>query len=152
MAKGRKFKALRRRYCEAGQAQLIRGSLFVVWAFESSRRSTVKTNLIAALSDVSRSEQPDLIVVPDEIVARAGTYLELSKIGQANSQHRAQLRAQHGQDLDALIPEPAEIFDLGENALLALYVWIDSWLRQAGSRLADPVAYLPPNQVFGRVV
>lgn len=152
VAKGRKFKTLQRKYCEAGQVQRIRDSLFVVWAFDSSSPSTVKTNLIAALAGVPRSEQPDLIVVPDKIVARAGTYLELSKIGQPNSQHRAQLHAQHGQNLDALIPETVEVGELGENALLAWYVWFDSWLRQAGSRLTDPVAYLPPNQVFGRVV
>lgn len=152
VAKGRKFKTLQRRYCEAGQVQGITDSLFVIWAFESANSSTVKTNLTAALAGVPRSEQPDLIVVPDRIVARAGTYLELSKLGQANSQHRAQLHAQYGSNLNALIPEPAEVYDLGENVLLAWYIWFDSWLRQAGSRLTDPVAYLPPDQVFGRVV
>ena len=98
-----------------------------------------------------RSEQPDLIVVPDQFIARAGAYLELSAIGQPNSAHRAQLHAQHGPNLEALIAEPASVFELGENALLAWYVWFDSWLRQAGSRLTDPVAYLRPDQIFGRL-
>jgi hypothetical protein len=31
----------------------------------------------------------------------------------------------------------------GPEALLAWYIWLDSWLRQAGGRLSDPVAYLP---------
>lgn len=152
VAKGRKFKSLQRRYCEVGQVQRITDSLFIIWAFDSASSSTVKANLITALANVPRSEQPDLIVVPDRIVARAGTYLELSKLGQANSPYRTQLHAQHGPNLDALIQEPVEVGEYGENALLAWYVWFDSWLRQAGSRLTDPVAYLPPNETFGRVV
>ena len=152
IAKGRKFKTLKRRFCEAGQAQRMTDSLFVIWAFDSAASITVKANLFAALAGVPRSEQPDLIVVPDRLVARAGSYIEVSRLGQPNSLYRAQLHAQHGPDLEALMPDPAEVGDLGENALLAWYVWFDSWLRQAGSRLTDPVAYLPPNEVFGRMV
>ena len=153
VAKGRNFKKLQRRYCKAGQVQHITDSLFVIWAFDSPSSSTVKKNLITVLADVPRSEQPDLIVAIDRLVARSGTYLKLSKLGLANSSHRAQLHSQHGSNLDALIPtEPAEIGELGENALLAWYLWFDSWLRRAGSRLADPVTYLPPNLFFGRVV
>lgn len=148
--KCRKFKRLPRRFCEAGQGQRIADSLFVIWGFDCPLPPTLKQNVLAALSGVPRSEQPDLIVVPDRIVARAGTYLELSKLGQPDSQHRAQLHALHGPSLDAFLPEPAEVGDLGENALLAWYVWFDSWLRQAGSRLTNPVVYLPPEQVFGR--
>jgi hypothetical protein len=132
--------------------QRIADSLFVIWAFDSAASSTVKANLFAALAGVPRSEQPDLIVVPDRFVARAGSYLEISKLGQANSPYRAQLHAQHGANLEPLFPEPAEVGELAENALLAWYVWFDSWLRQAGSRLTDPVSYLPPDHVFGRVV
>lgn len=152
IAKGRRFKALPRRYCEAGQNQRITDSLFVIWGFDCPSPSTFKENLFTALSGVPRNEQPDLIVVPDRIIARAGTYLEISKLGQPNSPYRAQLHAQHGANLDALIPEPAEVEDLGENSLLAWYVWFDSWLRQAGSRLTDPVAYLPQDQLFGSAV
>jgi hypothetical protein len=50
------------------------------------------------------------------------------------------------------MPKPAETYDLGENALLAWYVWFDSWLRQAGPRLTDPVRYLPIDRVFGKEV
>ena len=152
IAKGRRFKALKRRFCEAGQVQRIADSLFVIWAFDSAASSTVKANLLAALEGIPRSEQPDLIVVPDRLVARAGSYLEISKLGQATSPYRAQLHAQHGPNLESLFPEPVEVGELGENALLAWYVWFDSWLRQAGSRLTDPVAYLPPEQVFGHVI
>ena len=152
IAKGRKFKSLTRRYCQAGEVSRITDSLFVIWGFHSATSATVKTNLFAALAGVPRSEQPDLIVVPDQFVARGGTYLELSLLGQPNSQYREQLHAQHGPNLEALIAEPVAVFELGENALLAWYVWFDSWLRQAGSRLTDPVAYLPPDQIFGSAV
>lgn len=152
IAKGRKFKALKRRFCEAGQIQRIADSLFVIWAFDSAASSTFKANLVAALAGVPRSEQPDLIVVPDRFVARAGSYLEISRLGQVSSPFRAQLHAKHGTNLELLFPEPVEFCELGENALMAWYVWFDSWLRQAGSRLTDPIAYLPPDQVFGRMV
>ena len=130
----------------------ITDSLFVIWGFDSASSATVKRNLFAALVGVPRSEQPDLIVVPDQFVALAGNYHELSVIGQPNSPYRAQLHAQHGPNLEALIEEPGSVLELGENALMAWYVWFDSWLRQAGSRLTDPVAYLPPDQIFGRMV
>lgn len=152
ISKGRRFKTLQRKYCEAGQGQRIADSLFVIWSFESASSGTVKANLVQALADVPRAEQPDLIVVPDKLVVRTGSYLELSKLGQQGSSYRAQLHAAHGPNLDALIPEVAEVGELGENALLAWYVWLDSWLRQAGSRLTDPKEYLPPNTIFGSVV
>lgn len=152
IAKGRKFKALKRHFCQAGQIQRTTDSLFVIWAFDSAATSTVKANLVAALADVPRSEQPDLIVVPDRFVARAGIYLEVSKLGQVNSQFRAQLQAQHGTNVEALLPGLVEVGEHGENALLAWYVWFDSWLRQAGSRLTDPLAYLPPGQNFGQMI
>jgi hypothetical protein len=97
IAKGRRFKALSRRFCEAGQDQRITDSLFVIWGFECPSPSTFKANLLPALSGVPRAEQPDLIVVPDRIVVRAGTYLELSRLGRPNSPHRTQLHEQHGQ-------------------------------------------------------
>jgi len=153
VVKGRKFKTLQRRYCTAGQDPRITDSLFVIWGFDCPSSSTFKENLLAALSDVPRKEQPDLIVVPDRIVARSGTYLELSRLGQPNSPHRVQLQAQYGAKLEeTLLPEPAEVWNLGENSLLAWYVWFDSWLRQAGSRLTNLADYLPPAQIFGRAV
>ena len=152
IAKCRRFKALKQRFCETGQAQRIFDSLFVIWSFDSAKALTLKKNLVAALSDVPRGEQPDLVVVPDRLVARAGSYLELSKLGRPSSPYRAQLHAKHGADLTHLVPEPAEVGEMDENALLAWFVWFDSWLRQAGARSTDPIAYLPPDVVFGRIV
>lgn len=149
VGKCRRFKSLHRSYCKMPR---ISDSLFLIWGFDSPSTATFKANLLTALEGVPRSEQPDLILVPDQIVALAGAYLELSVIGRPNSTHRAQLRAQHGPDLEALIAEAASVFELGENSLLAWYVWLDSWLRQAGSRLTDPVSYLLPDQIFGHMV
>ena len=150
--KGRRFKSLRRNFCEAGQGQRIRDSLFVIWSFEAASPETLKDNLFQALEEVPRAEQPDLVVVPDMLVARAGSYLELSKLGQPGSPYRTQLQTAHGSNLDALIPEVAEVGEMGENALLAWYVWFDSWLRQAGPRVSDPKEYLSSNTIYGRVV
>lgn len=152
IAKGRKFKTLQRRYCDAGQALRIQDSLFVIWAFEAAATTTFKTNLFNALASVPRSEQPDLIVVPDRLVARAGSYLELSKIGQVGSPLRVELHAKYGPNLDALIPHCAEVGELSENALLIWYVWFDSWLRQTGPRSTTPSAYVPLETTFGHIV
>lgn len=145
VAKARRFKTLRRIFGDAGHGQRIADSLFVLWSFEAPSIETFKINLTNALVGVPRAEQPDLIIVPDRLVARAGSYLELSKLGQPNSPHRAQLTALHGNDLSALIPGTNEVAGLGENSLLAGYIWLDSWLRQSGGRLVDPTVYLPPN-------
>lgn len=152
IAKGRKFKTLKRRFCQAGQGQRLFDSLFIIWAFDSASPETVKSNLKEALKGIPRSEQPDLVVVPDKLVVSAGSYLEVTKLGQVNSAYRMQLHTKHGTDLEKLIPEPFEMGDFKENSLLAWYVWFDSWLRQAGSRHTDPLAYLPPDHIWGRFV
>jgi hypothetical protein len=143
VAKARRFKTLGRTFCNAGGTQRIVDSLFVLWGFDAPSFDTFKSNLTAALVGVPLSEQPDLVIVPDRLVARCGSYLELSKLGQPTSQHRADLHATHGSDLSSLLPGSNEVAELGENSLLAGFVWLDSWLRQAGSRLVDPIRYLP---------
>lgn len=152
VAKARRFKTLPRQFGYAGNAQRISDSLFVLWAFDAPTVDTVKANLKNALQSVPRNEQPDLIIVPHHFVARAGSYLELSKLGQPTSQFRQQLVDQHGADLSALLPDTNEIAELGENALLAGFVWLDSWLRQSGTRIVDPVRYLPPGIEPSRIL
>jgi len=137
--KGRKFKKLRRDFCEPGESPRIRDSLFVIWAFESASTSTVRDNLANALKDVPRDEQPDFILVMDKFVGMSGNYLEISQIGQPNSQRRRELLGEHGS-----IPDSLPIIKVGEYGLESLtrwYIWLDSWLRQAGSRYSDPVKY-----------
>ncbi len=152
VAKARRFKTLPRQFGSGGTSQRIADSLFVVWSFDAPGVETVKKNLSNALSGIPRNEQPDLIIVPDHFAARAGSYLELSKLGQPSSPYRQQLINQHGSNLSALLPDSSEIAELGENSLLAGYVWLDSWLRQSGTRLVDPIAYLPPDIAPCRVL
>jgi len=150
--KVRRFKNLQRRYRPMSTGPKIRDSLAVIWAFESPKSETVKENLVGALSEVPSNERPDFVVVPDTLVAKSGSYLELSKLGQENSPQRNALIGRHGSDLSALLPNPVEVDDLGANALMAWYVWMDSWLRQAGERFPDPVEYLPKNIIWGKRV
>lgn len=152
IAKGQRFKSLKRHFCDGGQVQHIFESLFVIWAFDSAAPSTVKDNLVAALKGVPRSEQPDFVVVLNSFVARTGSYFELAKIGQPDSALRKQMHAQHGADLEPLLSDLIEVSDFGTDALMAWYVWFDSWLRQAGSRLTYPHTYVPPDKIFGRTV
>jgi hypothetical protein len=145
VAKGRRFKTLRREFLEGTVGQHIRDSLFVIWSFDSPNPEVVKTNLLRALEEVPIAEQPDLVVVPDRLVAHAGTYLQLAKLGQPGSTHRRQLEAQHGPTLSSLKLDPVEVYNLGENSLMAWYLWFDSWLRRAGPRLTDPAKALSEN-------
>ena len=149
VSKGRRFKSLPRDYCHVRAAQHIRESLFVIWAFESPKPTTVKTNLTRRLADLDISEQPDLVVVPDRLVAHMGKYREMVRLGEPGSQYRSELEHQHQGDLSSLLDQPLDVYDLGKHSLLAWYVWLDSWLRQAGSRFCDPIKYLPPHQHFG---
>ena len=150
--KGQKFKRLPRKFCQTQSPQFIDDSLFVIWSFESPKPTTLKNNLIQALSQVPRAQQPDFVIVPDRLVAKSGSYLELARLGHPNSPHRQQLQSQHGQDISALLPESVEVYDLSTNSLFTWYVWFDSWLRQAGPRFMNPVDYLPPNKTFGKKV
>lgn len=152
IAKARRFKTLPREFTEAGQFQRIRDSLFVIWAFDSPSVETMKEHLAKELTGVPRAEQPDLIVVPDRLVVRAGSYFELAKFGQPGSAHRMQLTRQHGATLSASMSQVMEVYDMGDNALLAWFVWFDSWLMQAGSRLTTLSKYLSADQIFGRLV
>lgn len=151
VAKGQRFKSLPRKFHNAGQGMRIEDSLFVIWSFESPEPSTVKQNLVELLDGMPRGEQPDLIVVPNRLVASAGSYLELSKLGQQNSPHRLQREFEHGSNLAALVKQPL-VYDLGANSLMGWYIWFDSWLRQSGPRFVNPTNYLLPNQIFGREI
>ena len=153
VAKGRRFKTLNRNFCDTKlPIRLIEDSLFVIWGFGCPNPVTLKANLSTALKNVPINEQPDLVVVPQSLVAKSGKYLELVKLGQPNSEFRSQLEIQHGHDLSSLIPEPVEVFDLKADSLMAWYVWFDSWLRQAGARFTNPLAYLPADRIWGEIV
>ena len=149
--KCQRFKQLKRRFI-GGRDQRIDKSLFVIWSFDGPRAETIKENLFEAVRDVPFVERPDFVVDLNGLVATSGNYLAISKLGQPNSKHRRELEAKHGGDLSSLLPDPVQALDAGENSLLVWYVWFDSWLRHAGTRRSDPVAYLPPKQHFGRII
>ena len=152
IAKGRKFKPMPREFCQVGWSQRIVNSLFVIWAFHSAGPKTFKENLAQKLSGVPISEQPDLVVVPNVLVASMGQYREIAKLGEPNSPYRRELEQQYQGDLSLLTDEPVDVYDVRENALLIWYVWFDSWVRQAGSRFCDPLKYLPTGGSFGTKV
>ena len=149
--KCQRFKQLNRRFVGAGD-QRIEESLFVIWSFDGAGAETIKENLVEAVRDVPVVERPDFVVDLNGLVATSGSYLAISKLGQPNSEHRRGLEAKHGGDLSGLLPDPIQALDVGANSLLVWYVWFDSWLRHAGARRCDPVAYLPPEQHFGRTL
>ncbi|SOD17256.1 DUF6602 domain-containing protein [Nitrosomonas ureae] len=142
VSKCQRFKKLERRFCETSDLKL-KESLFVVWAFECPAIDTIRQNILSALDDIPREHQPDLFIVPGRIAARSGSYFELSRLGQIGSPYRIDLLAKHGNELTSLIPGLAEVDEFGDSALLAWYVWFDSWLRRAGTRMNVPLAYLP---------
>jgi hypothetical protein len=150
--KCRRFKTLDRQFLVGRDEPRTRDSLFVLWAYESPATTTAKDNLKAALSGVPRNEHPDFVIIPDRLVARGGSYLEISRLGQPASPYRTELHSKHGSDLSALMPEDVEVDDFGENSLAAWYVWLDSWLRHAGPRASDPLRYLPPVKNWGKRV
>jgi hypothetical protein len=150
--KGRRFKCLRRDFCDNGVGQRTTESLFVIWGYESPDPMTVKSNLVDILKDVPREEQPDFIVVPDSFVANGGTYLEISKLGQKGSEHRRKLEATHKGNVEHLIPEPLQVVRFGADSLLVWFTWFDSWLRQSGGRCTDPVRYIPDEGIDMQVV
>lgn len=143
--KCRRFKTLNRSFVETLEWQTpVDESLFVLWSYESASPQTTKQNLIQAVQELPRSEQPDFIIVLGQMVGLSGSYLEAARIGRPGSAHRNALETKYGQQgLRHLIPEPLELWDLGDNALLAWFTWFDSWLRRAGTRAYDPVAYCP---------
>ena len=149
ISKFRKFKRLQRLFRHVKDNQSITDSLAILWSFDCSSPVTLKKNLTDALESVPLSERPDFVVVPSKLVAKSGSYLEISKLGQPNSPHRNRLIEQYGNDLSGLLPNVVEVDNLGENSLMAWYVWFDSWLRQAGARFPDPIEYLPKNMIWG---
>ena len=149
--KCQRFKQLNRRFvCAADQE--IDESLFVIWSFDGARAETIRNNLVEAMRDVPLAERPDFVVDLNGLVVTSGSYLVISKLGQPSSEHRRELEARHGGDLSSLLPDPVQALDAGANSLLVWYVWFDSWLRHAGARRCNPVAYLPPEQHFGRTL
>ncbi len=146
--KCQRFKELNRNFYELTQ-QNIYESLFVLWAFESPSSDTVGKNIRDAYKEIPIKLRPDFIVVPGGIVCRSGSYYEISKLGQENSNHRKNLIERYGNNINVVLLEGLEIEDLGDNSILAFIVWFSSWLQAAGGRNQLLTNYLPDNTIFG---
>ena len=152
ISKGQRFKSLTREFCQTRTPQHTKNSLFVIWAFESPEPKLLKEHLVERLRDIDVTEQPDLVVIPDVLVAHMGQYGETARLGEPGSKYRRDLERKHQGDLSDLTNEPLVVYALGQHSLLGWYVWLDSWLRQAGSRFCDPIRYLPKVYIFGTQV
>ena len=58
-----------RELCQTRTPQHTKNSLFVIWAFESPEPKLLKEHLVERLRDIDVTEQPDLVVIPDALVA-----------------------------------------------------------------------------------
>lgn len=148
--KCRRFKNLPRHYSEAPVLPHIRESLFVIWSYESPSSETLKANLRDALRSVPTQEQPDFVIVPGQLVATCGHYRELSALGHPNSGYRRELKDKYGANLERLDFDPIQIMECKHDSLLVWLIWILSWLKRAGSRNSELLAYLPSDKVWGR--
>jgi hypothetical protein len=138
--KGRAFKCLDRHAFDLQQPKRIAEPLYAIWGFDAPSNETFAENLVEVIADVPLDERPDLVVVPERLVATSGRYLEVSRLGQASSPNRTALAEAFGEPLARLLP--VANIQFGPDALLAWYTWLDSWLRRAGDRHADPVRYV----------
>jgi hypothetical protein len=151
--KCRRFKTLPRQFDDGPDVRpRIGDSLFVLWAFDGPSPETAKENIVAALEGVPRDEQPDIVVVLNSIIATAGRYRELVKIGQEGSPYRQQVMGQSGWDIDRAMGEPVEVMNLGPNTLLAFIMWLTSWLKQAGPRSAPLLTAYMPDRIWGHLI
>lgn len=147
--KCKKFKSLPRRFCNPVN---LSDSLFVLWAFDSISEEMLCTYLEEENSRVPCEQRIDQVIVLGKAVGISGAYLELSRLGQPNSEYRAQLIEKHGSDYSKLMPHTVEIHQSGNDALFAWFLWFDSWLRRNDFRLADPMEYIPEGTMAGRRV
>jgi hypothetical protein len=110
--KGRNFKKLPRQFLDVTPMK-ITDSLFIIWGYSSTAPETLKKNLEELLREVPKTEQPDLIIIPGEMVVQAGTYRELTKLGQPASEHRQNLEKQYGGDLTQMLKGQADVWHSG---------------------------------------
>lgn len=143
IGKCRRFKSLPRKFSEAPSQPRLSDSLFILWAYETPSTETVKKNLEAALAGVPIEQQPDFLVVPGQLMALSGSYLELIRFGQPGSQHRIDQERKYGKELSALRTSHCQVQDSGKDSLLVWLVRFLSWINRAGPRTPELLAYLP---------
>lgn len=151
VAKSRRYKTLPRKFAEILNTRQPADSLVAVWAYECPANATVKKNIEAALNGVPRNEQPDLWVVPECVVIQSGALREFTKLGQPRSPYRAELIKKHGPDLSHLLTGESDVWDYGENSLMAWFIWLNSWFQHIDFRMPHDPGYVS-SQVAGKLV
>lgn len=141
VSKCQAFKSLERSFVE-NHSQNSTGSIYTLWAFELESVDDLEETLRTVFRDVPARHRPDLIVVPNRCIVLAGEYLEQYCLGRPGSPQRLHLSKLHGANLRERMSEFL-LHRLGEDSLMAWLYQLDSWLRQAGSRRAGPLRYVP---------
>ncbi len=150
VAKIRRYKLLPRTFLPALSTQHTE-SLGVVWAFEGPSPEQLKKNVEVALASVPRSEQPDLWVIPGKVAIQSGVFREITQIGRPSSPYRQELTIRLGRDPRQDLSDEANVWDFGENALLAWFTWLDSWFQHIDYRGPATLSNLA-GQITGRLV
>lgn len=152
LTKCKRFKNLPRSFQDVPALPQIADSLFVLWGFEAPSPQTAKQNIVKALAEIPRVEQPDFIVVPDSLLVTAGGYRQLAKVGQPGSSTWQMVSQETGGDIERAIGDPVEVLDMGKYALLLFLIWLGGWLKSAGQRSAPLQSYLRLDYEYGRII
>lgn len=152
LEKCRRFKTLPRNFSSDFGRQSITDSLFIMWSFEGPSPEKIKVHIEKELKQIPIAEQPDFIIIPGSVLARAGQYYEISKIGQANSQYRATKMAETNGNLEGFLSPGFELLKLDSNSIFAWLIWFTSWLQAAGERRAELTSYTPSEMLWGEKV
>lgn len=143
LARCRRFKTLPREFADVPSLPKVQESLYVIWAWDSDGAEAVREQLGCALTQMPRSEQPDFVVVPNQLVVTGGSYLELVKFGHPGNAYRRRQEEALGRSAESYLAEhPVEVWDTGSDTLLVWLAWLTSWLRAAGGRSAPLESYL----------
>jgi hypothetical protein len=152
ITKCRRFKQIARHWSDTPAAPRLPESLFVIWAFKCAASGTVKKNLVEALHEVPVPEQPDFIVVPGRLVATCGSSRRLNLTGQPGSPCQTALESQIGPELAGSQNDLVQVDECARISLLVWFLSLISWLKAAGPRSSNLMAYLPTERVWGRRV
>jgi len=144
-----KFKRLKRNFQEVPQLPRISESLFVLWAFNGPSNQTIKENITNAIKEMNIDEQPDFIIIPDQLLVTAGSYRRIVKFGMQGSQYQNEILQKYPGKTYTDLFEPYEFLFLNENSLFTWLIWITSWLKGAGIRSALLEAYVDISKVYG---
>lgn len=141
-----RFKKLPREFADTPIGQVFGESLFVIWGFDCADPELFKKTYLDIVSDVPLAHRPDFVVVPGKALITSGTYYEIAKVGQPNSEWRRSLISSG--NIAAHLGAGYEAMK-SEHSLLIWLIWFSSWLAAAGPRRAILTNYMPQNYAWG---